>query len=300
MSNSTPLPSFTFDVLCYLNRDQLERFSIVCRPFKNLIKRYFYSKPYRVFDNLFVREGSYVLIDNCVQWHPNRDDYSVQQFLAGHLLNVGFTYYSYAEMRAYLGPTVRIKETFIYDNTYDTEHIAEMESIAYLWRDGDIDLRNVESGSRIRAENFQLILNSPTILQCQKLVMINAHFSFKDYNVLYLVKVIEAHYYRDIGCEYWLQFLEQPGAKPIVVLRQFCGILCIDNLLNRLSKAFSSAVSPNAFKIVFPDYAKSLTEFREVNKTSGEMMEFKKGLPSEYQIEAWTGYGNYTLERYSV
>ncbi|KAI1696162.1 hypothetical protein DdX_19190 [Ditylenchus destructor] len=82
MSCSKHLPPFTFDVLCYLNRDGLERFSIDCRPLKNLIERYFHSKPYRVFDQLWIRGGLYALCHNYgVQWHPNREDYSVQQFL---------------------------------------------------------------------------------------------------------------------------------------------------------------------------------------------------------------------------
>ncbi|KAI1698639.1 hypothetical protein Ddc_18988 [Ditylenchus destructor] len=92
MSCSKPLPPFTFEVLCYLNRDQLERFSIVCRPLKNFIDRYFHSKPYRVFDRLRIRGGSYVLEHNDVQWHPDRDDYSVQQFLESY-------YFSWSEMQ---------------------------------------------------------------------------------------------------------------------------------------------------------------------------------------------------------
>ncbi|KAI1693032.1 hypothetical protein DdX_20882 [Ditylenchus destructor] len=57
MSCSKPLPPFTFDVLRYLNRDQLERFTIVCRLLKNLIDLYFHSKPYHVFDRLSIYEG---------------------------------------------------------------------------------------------------------------------------------------------------------------------------------------------------------------------------------------------------
>ncbi|KAI1701565.1 hypothetical protein DdX_16040 [Ditylenchus destructor] len=88
---SKPLPPFTFDLLCYLNRNQLERFSIVCRPLKHYIDRYFHSKPYRIFDRLEIHGGSYGLrhnsaglfspLENHVHWHPNREDYSVQQFL---------------------------------------------------------------------------------------------------------------------------------------------------------------------------------------------------------------------------
>ncbi|KAI1692389.1 hypothetical protein DdX_21282 [Ditylenchus destructor] len=81
MSKSKYLPPFTFDLLCCLKRDQLERFSIVCRPLKNIIDRYFNSKPCRIFDALRIRGGSYALRHNNVQWHPNRDDYSAQQFL---------------------------------------------------------------------------------------------------------------------------------------------------------------------------------------------------------------------------
>ncbi|KAI1690554.1 hypothetical protein DdX_22419 [Ditylenchus destructor] len=192
LQNSFYSRSSTFDVLCYLNRDQLERFSIVCRPMKNIIDRYFHSKPYRVFNYLYIRAGSYALRHNNVFWHPNRDDYSAQQFLAAQESNIGLTYYSFAEMRPYLGPTVRINSTVIYvagDSTYNPEHIEELESIAYLWRDSDIGIRHAKNlYGRIVAEEFQLILNSPTILQCRQLRMTNVQFSFKDYNVLYTAK----------------------------------------------------------------------------------------------------------------
>ncbi|KAI1700118.1 hypothetical protein Ddc_18228 [Ditylenchus destructor] len=93
--------------------------------------------------------------------------------------------------------------------------------------------------------------------------------------------------------------IKQPGAKPGVVFRHFPREN-IDNLLDRLSKDFSSAVSPNAFKIVFIQCKKSLIEFRETNKTSGEILELKKGLPAEYQKKYLEKYDNYTLERSSI
>ncbi|KAI1701558.1 hypothetical protein DdX_16033 [Ditylenchus destructor] len=313
MSCSKPLPPFTFDVLCYLNRDQLERISIVCRPLKNIIDRYFHSKPYRVFEELLIHRGSYALHRHYdVFWHPNRDGYSVQQFLAGQecssIVNERHIHYSFAEMIPYLGMTVRIKWTVIYvDYTYSPDQIAEMESIAYLWRDGDIYIRNYYSkyNTSIVAEDFLPILNSPTILQCRNLIMNNAHFSFKDYKVLYSLKVIEVHYYNyPIDPDSWLQFLDQPGVKPIVVLRQSRREV-VDNVLNRFVKAFSSAVSPNPFKIVFAGREvadESLIEFRETNKTSGEILELKKGLPVEYceGDEFLRNDYKYTLERSSL
>ncbi|KAI1698174.1 hypothetical protein Ddc_19268 [Ditylenchus destructor] len=309
MSNSKPLPPFTYDLLCYLNRDQLERFSIVCRPLKNFIDRYFSSKPYRVFDRMWIRDGSYCLYHNNVQWHPNRDDYSVQQFLAGQKCSIdepkysSRAYYSFAEMRPYFGPTVRIDWTCIEvggDFIYSPEQIEQMESIAYIWRDGEISIYTREYG-RLSAEDFQPILNSPAILQCQLLMMINAQFSFQDYKVLYAVKVIQIRYRNgdDIDLNYWQQFLEQPGIKPVVALHNFRREK-IDNLVDRLKEAFSSAISPNAFKTVFSQDDVPLTEFREVNKNSGEILELKKGLPIEYQVEYLDKWNNYTLERSSI
>ncbi|KAI1691502.1 hypothetical protein Ddc_24192 [Ditylenchus destructor] len=236
MSCSQPLSPFVCDSLYYLNRNQLERFSIICRPLKNFIDRYLHTKPYRVFDELLICGGLYSLRHNNVRWHPNQDDYSVQQFLAGHKRGSkgiwdGLGYYSFAEMHPYLSPTIRIKLTTIYeagDRTYNLEHIEQMESIAYLWRDQEICIRSDRTGSRIDANNFQPILNSPTILQCQTLRMHNAHFSFKDYSVLYSVKVIKVHFYRgqenELWQQYWQQwqqFLEQPGVKPVVVFYCF-------------------------------------------------------------------------------
>ncbi|KAI1692221.1 hypothetical protein DdX_21379 [Ditylenchus destructor] len=213
---------------------------------------------------------------------------------------------SFAEMRPYLGPAVRIKKTTIYaDYTYNLDQIAEMESIAYLWRDGDIDIRNYYSkyNTSIVAEDFLPILNSPTILQCKKLFMDNAHFSFKDYKVLYSLKVIEVHYYNyPIDPDSWLQFLDQPGVKPLIVLLQ-SHRENFDNVINRFVKAFSSAVSPNPFKIVFAGREvddESLIEFRETNKTSGEILELKKGLPVDYQTNYYYECNNYTLERSNV
>ncbi|KAI1692739.1 hypothetical protein DdX_21091 [Ditylenchus destructor] len=235
MSNSKPLPPFTFDLLRSLNRDQLERFAIVCRPLKNLIERYFHSKPYRVFDRLVIRGGSYALLHNSVQWHPHRGDYSVQQFLAGQRRYVTSTYYSFAEMRPYLGPSVRINWTIIFvDSTYNSEHIAEMESIAYLWRDGNIQIQYVRD-NRIITKDFLLILNSPTILQCRTLYMHAPHFSFKDYNVLYTVQVIRFTYG---DATHFEQFLERPGVKPVVFLDSINGpnVDNVDSVLGLLCK----------------------------------------------------------------
>ncbi|KAI1690672.1 hypothetical protein Ddc_24797 [Ditylenchus destructor] len=308
MSNSKPVAPFVFDLLYYLNRDQLERFSIVCRSLKNIIERYFHSKPHRIFDQLYIRRGSYALFHNGVQWHPNRDDYSVQQFLDGQKCSsvletfYNHKYYSFAEMHPYLGPNIRIKNIFIRVAAfaYDPDHIAEMESITYLWRDGNISIWDIEGyGKRIGAEDFLPILNSPTILQCRDLEMINADFSFKNYKILYSVKVIEIDIRReDIDLNHLLGFLEQPGVKPVVALLSFREY--IDIILDRLSKVFSSATVPNAFKIVFSQYKTEppLTEFRETNKTSGEKLELKKALPVEYKrLLLQNHYEYYTLER---
>ncbi|KAI1700035.1 hypothetical protein Ddc_18295 [Ditylenchus destructor] len=313
MSNSKPLPSFTYDLLCYLNREQLERFSIVCRFMKNFIDRYFWSKPYRVFDKLHIRGGLYVLEHNNVRWHPNRDDYSVQQFLAGQkYIDTSnfdaYAYCSFAKMRSYLNPTIRIKLTFIYvaeEIMNNPEHIVEMESIAYLWRNANISIfcnhsKMLNSSGPIhKAQDMLPILNSPTILQCRYLKMYNPYFSFKDYKVLYTLNIIETWYGFPDAPNNWTQFLEQPGIKPILVLRNAHPKI-ITNMLDHLFKVFSSAVLPNAFKVLFTYCDKSLIEFRETNKTSGEKLELKKGIPVEYQHDINTTSNTYTLERSSI
>ncbi|KAI1691022.1 hypothetical protein Ddc_24510 [Ditylenchus destructor] len=303
MSCSKPLPPFVCDSLYYLNRNQLERFSIVCRPLKNFIDRYLHTKPYRVFDRLYIRGGSYILRHNNVQWHPNRDDYSAQQFLAGEALHSRVTYYSFAEMRPFLGQTVRIERIWILvaeRTTYNPEHIDEMESIAHLWCDRRITISKRNSGE-IVADDIQLILNSPTILKCRILFMNRAQFSFKDYNILYNAKIIENHYEGDeTDPDYWPQFLEQPGVKPLVVLRKLHRE-SINNVLDHLSKTFSSAVSPNAFKILFAEiWWDRMTEFKMTNETSGEKLELKEGLPTGYRNKNLERYYNYTLERSSI
>ncbi|KAI1711542.1 hypothetical protein DdX_10002 [Ditylenchus destructor] len=214
-------------------------------------------------------------------------------------------------MRPYLGPTVRIKRTFICVTGNSTEQIGEMESVAHLWRDSEINIWNANN-RQIVAEDFQPILNSPTILQCRKLDMPNAHFSFKDYKILYTLNVIENWY--DDGVQwdprrwnpnYWPDFLEQPGVKPVIALDDFPHQY-IDKLIDRLFKSFSSAVLPNAFKIVFPYVNKPLILFRETNKTSGEILELKKGIPMDRQEEYRSLYvcidedQCYTLQRSSI
>ncbi|KAI1715257.1 hypothetical protein Ddc_11068 [Ditylenchus destructor] len=316
MSYSKPLPPFTFDLLCYLNRNQLERFSIVCRSLKNVIDRYFHSKPYRVFDALSIHGGSYTLRHNDVYWHPNRKDYSVQQFLAGQKCSIeDFTYYSFAETLPYLSPTVRVKLACISvagDFIYNPENIAEMESITYLWRDGDINIWNdntlgpfagLITSSRI-PKSYKLILNSPTILQCQTLSMKNALFSFKDYKVLCTVKVIETRCRHrgdqiELWLQYWQQFLEPTGVKPVVVFLLLRREI-IENLIDRLSKDFSSAFLPSSFKVVFVRSSSDepLTEFRETNSKSGEILELKKGIPVLYK--RYLERSSYTLERSSI
>ncbi|KAI1692607.1 hypothetical protein DdX_21161 [Ditylenchus destructor] len=170
-----------------------------------------------------------------------------------------------------------------------------MESVAYLWRDGEIRIRNAQY-----SQNFQRILNSPTLLQCQKLNLDCAQFSFKDYKVLYSVKVIETNYNKkEIDPENWPQFLEQPGVKPVVVLRKLPS-KSFNDVFDILFKSFSSAVLPNAFKIAFVNHHEPLTEFREMNNTSGEILELKTGFPTECQAEHLEEDDRYTLERSSI
>ncbi|KAI1691412.1 hypothetical protein Ddc_24248 [Ditylenchus destructor] len=210
-------------------------------------------------------------------------------------------------MRPYLDQTVRIKKTFIYlddDITYNPEHIEQMESIAHLWCDRKIEVWKWGcTGINCVWNDFQLILDSPTILQCRHLSMGYAHFSFKDYKVLYNAKIIENYYgNEETDPDYWPQFLEQPGVKPLVVLR-YLYRKSINTLIDHLSKAFSSAVLPNAFKIVFAETFDPLTEFRKTNETSGEKLELKPGLPAEYQDDDNKFLDrciNYTLERSSI
>ncbi|KAI1721924.1 hypothetical protein DdX_04213 [Ditylenchus destructor] len=147
-------------------------------------------------------------------------------------------------MCPYLGPTIRIEKAAIYvvkNFTFNSEHITELESIRYLWRDHNIWIHNgSDYGAEFAADDFQPILNSPTILQCQHLLMDNAHFSFKDYNILCRVKVFILRYkyykYSEELEIYWQQFLEQPGVKPVFVLLQILQEK-INNLLDQLSKA---------------------------------------------------------------
>ncbi|KAI1710949.1 hypothetical protein Ddc_13147 [Ditylenchus destructor] len=317
MSCSKPSPPFNFDVLYYLNRDQLERFSIVCRPMKNFVEKYFQSKPYRVFDDLWIRGGKCALRHNFVQWRPNREDYSVQQFLDTQKCSIDeskdkygiYAYYSFAEMRPYLSPTVRIKNTVLFtagDSFYSPEHIAEIESMTHLWRDGSICILTDGDDSLKGAEGFQPFLDSPTILKCARLELPKPNFPYKDYKVLYSAKVIESCYGDEenspINPDYWPEFLEQPGIKPIVVF-QFFGRGNIDCLLDRLKEAFSSATLPNAFRIVFllMYYDDPLIVFQATNETSGEKLELKKGHPVEYEVQDEEDEDQYyTLERSSI
>ncbi|KAI1698175.1 hypothetical protein Ddc_19269 [Ditylenchus destructor] len=208
-------------------------------------------------------------------------------------------------MRPYLGPTVRIDCTTILatgDSTYNSEHIEEMESISYLWRHAKIYIRDAHH-RQIGVKDFRLIFNSPTILQCRELQMCHPHFSFKEYKVLNTVNIIKIYYhYEDetgLWLQYWHQFLEQPGPKPIVVFRYLCREDS-DNFINRLSKDFISGTSPNAFKIVFFEKDEPRTEFRETNKTSAEILELKEGFSVEYKNEWLYGCKIYTLERSSI
>ncbi|KAI1710451.1 hypothetical protein Ddc_13396 [Ditylenchus destructor] len=309
---------FRFAVLFESRR--IGAFTIICRPLKNFIERYFCSKPNRIFDELRIRGGSYALFHKDVQWHPNQSDYSVQRFLDAHECMIDklrdpwndHAYYSFAEMRPYLGPSVRITKASIYiagNSTFNPEHIKDIESISYIWRDGNIEIRNAgEYGSRIVAEDFQPILNSPTILQCRLLKMENAYFLFKDFKVLYTVNVIEINYFGedeiDLRHQCWPQFFEHPGLKPLVVFSYLRGFTCenFKNLQDQLSKAFSSAVSSNVFKIVFAllPNDEPLIEFRNTNKVSGDKLELRKGFPTEYQPENLDEDCCYILECSSI
>ncbi|KAI1702586.1 hypothetical protein Ddc_16987 [Ditylenchus destructor] len=182
-----------------------------------------------------------------------------------------------------------------------------MESISYLWRDGEMTLSGWEDNTSL--QNLLPILNSPTILQCRKVKMNFVQFSFKDYKVLYSVKFIDVWYFfQDFDQNCWPQFLEQPGIKPVVVLH-YLERVHIEKMFKLFSKAFSSAVLPNAFKIVFLPFGReeneSLTEFRQTNKTSGEKLELSKGISEDVSSiccdeDDLESVYLYTLERSSI
>ncbi|KAI1696135.1 hypothetical protein DdX_19200 [Ditylenchus destructor] len=311
MSCSKFLSHSALDVLCYLNRDEMERCHIVCRLLKHFVEGYFHSKPYRIFDWLHVSGGRYMLRHKGLYWYPYRDDYNIVLFLEKREhLSTGYVKgrkrqrlthlpfdYSFAEMSPYLGPTVRINEILLSINagtTYPPAHIAEMESIAYLWQNGKISLNN--SGV-----NDQPILKSPTILHCRQLKLMHTQFHMGEFSVFFTPKILHLRpTYLDVT--YVLEFLGQIRIKPSVVL-EFVGLDRINTIIERLSKVFHSAVLPNAFTLILiqPVY-QPLAIFNKRNKNSGESLELKEGLPSalDNDFRKMPSWRYYTLQRMSV
>lgn len=120
------------------------------------------------------------------------------------------TFYSFTKMRPFLEPTVRIKKTTIAVGA-NYHQVEQLESVSYLWRNGDIHLASQRS-----FVDFQLVLKLPTILRCRNLYMEYANVSLKKFKVLYTVKMIETCHGNST---FWLEFLEQPGVKPLIVVR---------------------------------------------------------------------------------
>ncbi|KAI1691449.1 hypothetical protein DdX_21881 [Ditylenchus destructor] len=318
MSCSKFLHNFAVDVLCYVDRNKLDDLMIVSGQFKNYIDKHFRAKPYRVFEELLIGAGTFILKHHGVQWHPNREDYNVLNFLDGVECSLDadpkrhgeMSYYSFSEMQPYLGPTVRFEFTFIHtagQNMYSNEHIMKMESLTHLWREGTINFLNCYDGRQIVPDNIRRIFSSPIILQCRDLVIYNACFSFKDYGVLYMPQSIQIFLPDEqyVNPNIVSDYLEQMKMEQIVML-QFYSIEFIPSIVERILQSFSKIdsstgwilegklkkvhfqafslrqLASSGFTMLLGIYHGTIDqsiEFQKVNNVTGEKLELKKGLP---------------------
>ncbi|KAI1729835.1 hypothetical protein Ddc_02500 [Ditylenchus destructor] len=334
MGKTKILPELIFDFLRYLNRDDLDRLTLVCRLLNSFIERYFHLTPYRIFETLQIINGKYRLFNRIPKnkwtpfstiavWHPNRDDYTVKQFLASEALsprNISLSEsYSYAEMSPYLGPNIRLRYTLLHVSsmTSSSEIVSELESLSHVWSQHKLHL--YKSGPEPifdddmiwNADEWLPLLKSPTdLLQCQYLRLDFGDFPLKDYEVLYTVKLITiGRGYRQEHVKYWVQFLEKEGVKPLLVL-PYIYDYCVDrayfdfNVVDYFFQAFSNATSPASFMVEFELSTElglqGLDERREKNFFTKEILELKKGSmecigPFYHRNEVY-----YTLERYSI
>ncbi|KAI1694965.1 hypothetical protein Ddc_21614 [Ditylenchus destructor] len=327
MLSSTSLPDqtvcskFSQDTLCevltFCSRIELEYFSIASRSLNCLIAKNFPSKPYLVVDKLIIcpqgNDNSYCLEHSERQWHPNKNRCYLQHLsVSNKTSHKDRIYYSLAQTRPYLGPSVRVKSTCLYvknETIISPTLVTEMESLSHIWRDQTlVMLPSVGYLTDAMFQKLQPILNSRNISQFGELRLIDVDFPLVDYPVLNSLNVLELYdveqrnndsitsFYENI-----LHFLEKPGAKPLVVLN---GIHNRNKdhspLIHLISQAFSRATSPCEFGLVLLRNKNSvtyLTEFRETNNISGEVLKLEKGLPAECNQRYSRQYVCYTLQR---
>ncbi|KAI1691356.1 hypothetical protein DdX_21935 [Ditylenchus destructor] len=286
------------EMLCYCSRDQLERHSIISWQLKCLIAQNFRSKPYRVFDRLDItcddNEYSYTLHHQRTQWHPNQTEYTAQHFLDGNKCKQQVNALCpLPEMRPYLGESVRVKTAVLVvkeEAGLNRKLAAEIETVAHIWSDQELVIlpitRYFTEAYRIKPyitdALIQQIANSGRIFQVRQLMISNPDFSFKDYSELYSAKILIVVYFLPFKCpENLLDFLQEPGAKPLVVLCfDFWKALTEASLfIDRIAQSFSSASTSSNFRLIIKynnrDGSKLLNKFCIENRTTNEVLQLK-------------------------
>ncbi|KAI1702641.1 hypothetical protein Ddc_16967 [Ditylenchus destructor] len=194
----------------------------------------------------------------------------------------------------------------MYAQAYSSTAISELESLTHLWRDGKIIIRSNVIMENIDANAFQLILNSPTILQCKHLYFAaQPNFPLRNHTVFYSVDIFQVILGGlPLDNEHWLNFFEgskADGSKPLIVLACRDDNDQILELIDFIAQAFSRAVSPCAFKVVLNTLKWNglgrppLTPFQKENHLTGEILEVRHDYSEEVPI-----WDPYTLERFSI
>ncbi|KAI1700211.1 hypothetical protein Ddc_18181 [Ditylenchus destructor] len=284
------------NVLEYLDRENLEKLSIVSRLFEKIVRIEFPRHPFRVFNKLYIETGTNGNIDLGMQNERitlQITPYAVE-FKRYSTIRNGARYFSVRAMQPFLSKSVRFGRTIIEVNStlFSQQSITAMENFAHLWTgrilkiEHGYDIITPASPNHHRyapdnaiTPNCELLFNAPGIITpCRELDIcrINAPINYPALYALQMIKISEVH---GFSADNLLNFVE--GLSKYNSTTQ---LVCFSRVnfqrthIGIIREAFSKSKVSHAWKLFLVDRQagnSKLIEFRDENLLTKDVLELR-------------------------
>ncbi|KAI1718500.1 hypothetical protein Ddc_09553 [Ditylenchus destructor] len=293
------------DIFQYLNRNDLETFSIVNRQFNQILQQHFLERPFRLLCN-----ETLVLKRICkeikVRLEKSNADYLdpiTRQWHPRPFIN----YFTLEQMHPFLNETVRVRNVMFLlpkDPDCTAGEIESLSSLSRLWVGQEFSILNDICTPDIVSSWIHPILSTPSLLKCSHLQLdfVNEVTPVHNYPSIYTLNFLGTQWH-EFNAVSMIDLIEHKGLYPRSNTTFVLWDVHPDKLTDDLRNIFVETKKPLHFTVHFLLFDKEeVHPFQLMNQNTKEILQLRE--MSVEEVAVHTDYIDHklywTLERLPI